>query len=65
MTASAVAGRERPDGLPPPLCEELELAVAVELVAKEVAEAERARPDPPRDLRERGLVDLEEPELRV
>jgi hypothetical protein len=57
--------RERANRLAPPLREDLELAVAVELVAKQVAEAECPRPDPPRDLRKRGLVDLEEPELRV
>ena len=43
--------------------DELELAVAVELVAEEVAEEERPRPDAARDLRQRRLVDLEEPEL--
>ena len=56
---------ERGDRLAPPLGDELELAVAVELVAEEVAEAERARPHAPRDLGQRGLVDLEEAELGV
>jgi hypothetical protein len=41
----------------------LELAVAVELVAEEVAEEDGARPHPAGGLRQRGLVDLEEPEL--
>ena len=48
-----------------PLGDVLELAVAVELVAEEVAEQERARPDPSSDLRQRALVDLEQAELRV
>src|SRR5205814_7174083 len=36
-------GVELGDRLPPPLCDELELAVAVELVAEQVAEAQGAR----------------------
>ncbi len=55
--------REGCDSVPPAGGEELELAVAVELVAEEVPEQQRPRPDPPRDLRERRLVDLEQPEL--
>ena len=50
---------------PPALGEVLELSVAVELVSKEVSEADRPRPDAARDLRQSGLVDLEESELRV
>jgi len=47
-----------------PACgNELELAVAVELVAEEVAEEQRLRPDAPCHLGQRALVDLEEPEL--
>src|SRR3954469_25797730 len=45
------AGKLRDRG-PPAAGEDLQLAVAVELVAKEVAEAERARPYAPRDLGE-------------
>ena len=52
-------------GRPPPLGDELELAVAVELVAEEVAEADHLRPHAPRHLRQSALVDLEEPELRA
>jgi hypothetical protein len=52
-----------PHGLAPALGDLLELAVAVELVAEEVAEADRARPDPRGDVREARLVDLEQPEL--
>ena len=37
----------------------------VELVAEEVAEKDRARPDAPRHLRQRRLVDLEQAELCV
>ncbi len=43
----------------------LELAVAVELVAEEVAERDHARPHAARDLGQRRLVDLEEAELGV
>src|SRR5205823_5307122 len=48
---------------PPALGDQLELAVTVELIAEEIPEAERARPQPARDLRQRAFVDLEEPEL--
>ena len=44
----------------PAIGDDLELAVAVELVAEEVAQADRARPDPCGDVREGPLVDLEE-----
>src|SRR5215216_6870407 len=50
-------------GPPPALGDELELAVAVELVAEEVAQAKRTRADPTGDVGKRGLVDLEEAEL--
>ena len=43
----------------------LELAVAVELVAEEVAEQHGARPHAARDLGERALVHLEQPQLGV
>ena len=49
----------------PALGDVLELAVAVELVAEEVAEQHRARADAADDLRQRALVDLEQPELGV
>ena len=55
--------RKRGNGVPPAGGDELELAVAVELVAEEVAEEERPRPDAAGDLRQRRLVDLEQPEL--
>jgi hypothetical protein len=54
--------RLRPHGLPPARGDALELAVTIELVAEEVREAERARPQPGGDLRQRALVDLEQPE---
>ena len=47
----------------PALGDELELAVAVELVAEEVAEADGPRLHARGDLGQGGLVDLEEPEL--
>jgi hypothetical protein len=57
-------GRGEVDGGgPPAVGDVLQLPVAVELVAEEVAEADGARPHPPRHLRQGGLVDLEEPEL--
>src|SRR5207244_11450725 len=45
--------RQAVQGFPPALGDELELAVAVELVAEEVAEADRPRPQAPHELRER------------
>ncbi len=50
-------------GPAPALGDELELAVAVELVAEEVAQAERTWADPTGDVGKRGLVDLEQAEL--
>ena len=47
----------------PPLGDVLELAVAVELVAEEVAEEDGPRPDAAGRLGQRRLVDLEEAEL--
>ena len=61
----ARVGRQVGHGGAPAAGDELELAVAVELVAKQVAEADRARPHAPRDLRQRALVDLEQPQLGV
>ena len=58
-------GGERSDRCPPSLCDVLELPVAVELVAKQVPEAHDTRPRAPHDLRERELVDLEQPQLGV
>jgi hypothetical protein len=49
----------------PTLRQELELPVAVELVAEEIPQRERARLHAPRDLGQRRLVDLEQPQLRV
>ncbi len=57
-------GRERGDRGAPSLGDLLELAVAVELVAKEVPEADRPGPDPAGDVRKRSLVHLEQAELR-
>ena len=54
---------ERLDALAPALGDQLELAVAVQLVAEEVAEQHRLRPDAPRDVRKRALVHLEEAQL--
>ena len=53
------------DGRPPALGHELELAVTVELVAKEVSEEHRPRVGTDDRLRQGGLVHLEEPKLRV
>ena len=47
----------------PTLRDVLELAVAIELVAKEVAETDRLRPDARENFREGRLVDLEEAEV--
>ena len=58
-------GGEARDRGPPALGDVLELAVAVELVPEEVAEADGARPDAPHHLGQRELVDLEQPEVRV
>ena len=62
LTTSSVSGKRRDRGAPA-LGDQLELAVAVELVAEQVAEHDRARADAPRDLGQRGLVDLEQAEL--
>src|SRR5829696_9240762 len=56
---------QRPRRRPPALRDVLQLAVAVELVTKEVPEQDRARPDAANDLRQRSLVDLEQAQLRV
>ena len=63
-TSTAPAG-ELAHCRPPALGDVLQLAVAVELVPKEVPEADRPGPDTARDLRQSGLVDLEEPQLRA
>src|SRR5207244_2324909 len=57
--------RQRRDGAAPAGGDVLQLAVAVELVAEEVAEKERPRPEPRRQLRESRLVGLEEAQLGV
>ena len=51
--------------LPPALGDELEFAVPVELVAEEVAEANRSRPQAPQELRQGALVHLEQPEIGI
>ena len=56
---------QRRDRLAPALGDELELAVPVELIAEEIPEADRSRPEPSQELGQCALVDLEEPELRV
>jgi hypothetical protein len=53
------------DRVPPPRRDELELAVAVELVAEQVAEQQRLWAHAAGDLRERALVDLEQAELCI
>ena len=58
-------GRKLVDGHAPALGDQLELAVAVELVAEEVPEADGTRAHAPEHLRESGLVHLEEAELGV
>ena len=58
-------GRERRHGGPPPFRDVLELAVAVELVAKEVAERDDPRTHPLDHLRQGELVDLEQAEIGV
>ena len=49
----------------PALGDVLHLAVAVELVAEEIAEQDGASADAPDDLRQRALVHLEQPQLCV
>ena len=58
-------GRQLRDRRPPALGDVLELAVAVELVAEQVPEADDPGPCAPHHLGERELVDLEQTELRV
>ena len=58
-------GGEARDRGAPALGDVLELAVAVELVAKEVAERDDARLHAPHHLRQRELVDLEQAEVGV
>jgi hypothetical protein len=56
---------ELTDRLAPPFRDVLELAVAVELVAEQVAQADGAGPGAPHDLGEGELVHLEQPEIGV
>src|SRR5205085_2688292 len=58
-------GRKLEHGGAPALGDVLELAVAVELIAEQVAQANGLRPQTSRDLRQGRLVDLEEAELRT
>jgi hypothetical protein len=53
------------DDLRPAVGDDLQLAVAVELVAEQVAEQDRARRELLDDRREPELVDLEQPEVAV
>ena len=57
--------REPAHHLAPAPGQELELAVAVELVAKQVAERDGPRRDSPRHLGQRGLVHLEQPQFGI
>ncbi len=57
--------REPVDGGAPALGHELELPVAIELVAEEVAEAHGPGTQPPHELRQRALVHLEQAEVGV
>ena len=63
LTMTDASRIERAHSCAPALGDELELPVAVELVAEEVEEADGARPEAAGDLGQRGLVHLEEPEL--
>ena len=65
LTTSVVESGSALDGDAPAFGDELELAVAVELVAKEVPERDGTRPRAPDRLGQRALVDLEEAELRA
>ena len=58
-------GRELRNRGPPALGDVLELAVAVELVTEEVAEAHDARSAAPHHLGQRELIDLEQPQIGV
>ena len=58
-------GRETEHRLTPARPNELELAVAVELVAEEIAQADRARTHSREHFRKGCLVRLEQPELRT
>ncbi len=58
-------GGQRTDGRAPTFGDELELAVAVELVAEEVSECHDARTKPRHRLRKRALVDLEQTEVGI
>src|SRR5204863_5182978 len=55
--------RELPDGGAPAGRDVLQLPVTVELVAEEVPETDRARPNPRGHLRQGRLVHLEQPQL--
>ena len=60
LSTKRVRPRARVDGLRPVFGQRLDLAVAVELVAEEVAEHDQRRVELGGDLRQPGLVDLEE-----
>ena len=57
--------REARHGRPPALGDELQLAVPIELVAKEIAESDDSRLRALERLRERSFVDFEQTELRA
>ena len=63
LTTSVASSGELANHRPPPLGDDLELAVAVELVAEQVPERDARGRTRRADLRERRLVDLEQPEL--
>ena len=58
-------GRQRGDHPPPALGDDLQLPVAIELIAEEVAEADHARLERCREVGQRSLVHLEQPQLGV
>ena len=57
--------RECRNGQPPPLGEELELSMPVELITEEIREHYRTRPCASCGLGKRSFVDLEKTELRA
>ena len=58
-------GWQRGDHPPPALGDDLQLSVAIELIAEEVAEADHARLERYRELGQRSLVHFEQPQLGV
>ena len=58
-------GRQPVDHRPPALGHDLELAVPIELIAEEVAEADHARLERRRELGQRSLVHFEQAQLGI